>query len=92
MFLIFLGRLLFDFFEVVFIFEFLWRLSSSNFFLHISSSWVKIRLHTENELPMLSGSSLKVELGGGVVVVVQLITLSTLTTVELNKIKVVVRL
>ena len=26
-------------------------------FLHISSSWVKIRLHTENELPMLSGSS-----------------------------------
>ena len=61
-------------------------------FLHISFSLVKIRLHTENELPMLSGSTLKVELGGGVVVVVQLITLSTLTTVELNKIKVVVRL
>ena len=35
------------------------------FFLHISSSWVKIRLHTENELPMLSGSALKVELVGG---------------------------
>ena len=34
------------------------------FFLHISSSWVKIRLHTENELLMLSGSALKVELGG----------------------------
>ena len=39
-----------------------------------------------------TGSTLKVELGGGVVVVVQLITLSTLTTVELNKVKVVVRL
>ena len=58
------------------------------FLLHISSSWVKIRLHTENQLPTLSGNTL----GGGVVVVVQLITLSTLTTVELNKIKVVVRL
>ena len=30
------------------------------FFLHISSSWVKIRLHTENQLPKLSGSALKV--------------------------------
>ena len=29
-------------------------------FLHISSSWVKIRLHTENQLPGLSGSALKV--------------------------------
>ena len=30
------------------------------FFLHILSSWVKIRLHTENQLPKLSGSALKV--------------------------------
>jgi hypothetical protein len=73
------------------------------FCLHISSSWVKLRLHTENRFPMLSGNALKVELGytvaiwygiqwqyGGVVV--QLITLSTLTTVELDKVKVVVRL
>ena len=30
------------------------------FFLHISSSWVKIRLHTENQLPGLPGSALKV--------------------------------
>ena len=30
------------------------------FFLHISSSWVKIRLHTENQLPRLPGSALKV--------------------------------
>ena len=30
------------------------------FFLHISSSWVKIRLHTENQRPMLSESALKV--------------------------------
>ena len=30
------------------------------FFLYISSSWVKIRLHTENELPRLPGSALKV--------------------------------
>ena len=37
------------------------------FFLHISSSWVKIRLYTENELPLLSGSALKVELGWWVV-------------------------
>ena len=29
--------------------------------LNISSSWVKIRLHTENGLPMLSGSALKVK-------------------------------
>ena len=34
------------------------------FFLHISSSWVKIRLHTENHLPGLPGSALKVCLGG----------------------------
>ena len=31
-----------------------------NFFLHISSSWVKIRLYTENQPPGLSGSALKV--------------------------------
>ena len=35
------------------------------FFLHISSTWVKIRLYTENQLPRLSGSGLKV-CGGGV--------------------------
>ena len=29
-------------------------------FLHISSSWVKIRLPTENQLPRLPGSALKV--------------------------------
>ena len=31
-----------------------------DFFLHISSSWVKIRLHTKNQLPRLPGSTLKV--------------------------------
>ena len=30
------------------------------FFLHISSSWVKTRLDTENQLPRSSGSALKV--------------------------------
>ena len=35
-----------------------------NFFLHISSSWVKIRLHTENQLARLPGSALKVYVGG----------------------------
>ena len=49
---------------------------------HISSSWVKIRLHTENQLPRLSGSALKVRLGGGVMV--QLVTLSTPTRVEVE--------
>ena len=47
---------------------FLVRLSSAFFYiffdgtpiLHISSSWVKIRLYTENQLPRLSGSGLKV--------------------------------
>jgi hypothetical protein len=34
--------------------------SSSNFFLGRISSWVKIRLHTENQLARLSGSALKV--------------------------------
>ena len=28
--------------------------------LHISSSWVKIRLYTKNQLPRLPGSALKV--------------------------------
>ena len=51
----------------------------------MSSLLLKIRLHTENPLPLMSGSALKVYVGGvEVVVVVQLITLSTLTTVELN--------
>ena len=54
-----------------------------NLFLHISSSWVNIRFHTENQLPGLPGSALKVVLVG-VGGVVQLITLSTLTTVELD--------
>ena len=64
-------------------------------FLHISTSWVKIRLDTKNQPPRLSRSALKVSLGGvgnmvqyGAVhsdnMVVQLITLSTLTTVELH--------
>ncbi len=63
------------------------------FFLHISSSWVKIRLHTENHLPGLPGSALKVclvglrRICGGCCteyVVVQLITLSTPTRVEVE--------
>ena len=37
------------------------------FFLHISSSWVEIRLHTENRPPRLSRSALKVSMGGMVV-------------------------
>ena len=32
----------------------------SNFFPHESSSWVKIGLHAENQLPGWSGSGLKV--------------------------------
>ena len=35
------------------------------FFLHISSSWVKIRLLAENHLPRLPGSALKVCVGWG---------------------------
>jgi hypothetical protein len=31
---------------------------------HNSSSWGKIRLHTENHVPMLSGSAFKVCVGG----------------------------
>ena len=34
-------------------------------FLHISSSSVKIRLYTENQLPRLPGSALKVPVVGG---------------------------
>ena len=37
----------------------------SNFFLHESSSWVKIGLHAENQLPGWSGSGLKVCVVGG---------------------------
>ena len=33
---------------------------------HNSSSWVKIRLHTKNQLSGLPGSALKVCVGGGV--------------------------
>ena len=52
-------------FEVVFHFIVLGRLpfflrSSSISFWGCLSSWVKIRLHTENQLPRLSGSALKV--------------------------------
>ena len=32
----------------------------SGIFLHIASSWVEIRLHSENQLPRLPGSALKV--------------------------------
>ena len=32
-------------------------------FLHILSSWVKIRLNTENQLPRVPGSALKVPVG-----------------------------
>ena len=65
----FWGRLHFlIFFEVVFIFYFFLRSSSFLFFLRSSSiffwgrlsSWVKIRLHAENQPPRLSGSTLKV--------------------------------
>ena len=42
--------------------------SSSIYFWGRLSSWVKIRLHTENQLPRLPGSALKVPVGrvGGV--------------------------
>ena len=44
------------------------RLILPQFFsLHISSSWVEIRLHTENRPPRLSRSALKVSMGGMVV-------------------------
>ena len=33
-----------------------------------NSGWVKIRMHTENQLPRLPGSALKVPGGGGGVV------------------------
>ena len=56
---------------------------SPKFFLYISSSWVKIRLHTENQLPRWSGSALKVCLGWWVVVV-QPIPLSLPTRVEVE--------
>ena len=46
----------------------------------VSSSWDKIRLYTENQLPGLSGSALKVS----VVLVGQPIPLSPPPTVELN--------
>ena len=42
-----------------------WWLGDPYSFLHISSSLVKIRLHTENHLPKLSGSALKVVVWGG---------------------------
>ena len=36
------------------------KLHHPNLFLQISSSWVKMRLHTKNQLPRLSGSALKI--------------------------------
>ena len=42
------------------------RSGDPKFFLCISSSWVKIRLHTENQLPSLHGSAVKVPGGGWV--------------------------
>ena len=51
-------------------------------FLHISSSWVKIRLHTNNQLPRLPGSLCGWWVGWWVEWVVQLITLSLPTRVE----------
>ena len=36
-----------------------------NFFLHESSSWVKIGLHAKNQLPGWSGSGVKDCRGGG---------------------------
>ena len=49
---------------------------------HNSSSWAKIRLHTENQLHGLPGSALKVSVGGGGVG--QPITLSIPTRVEVE--------
>ena len=45
----------------------LWELGEGggDFFLHISSSWVKFRLHTEIWLCFLPGSALKVPVVGG---------------------------
>ena len=40
-------------------------LSLTNFFLHILSSKVMVRLHTENQLDSLPGSASKVSVGGG---------------------------
>jgi hypothetical protein len=40
--------------------------NAARLLLHISSSWVKIRLYTKNQLPRLSGSGLKIY-GGGLI-------------------------
>ena len=40
------------------------KLGSNFFWVHKSSSWVKIGLHAENQLPGWSGSGLKVSDGG----------------------------
>ena len=48
------------------------------------SCCVKIRLHTKNQLPKLSGGALQVSLGGVVVVVVLLITFSLPTWIEVE--------
>ena len=61
------------------------------FFLHESSSWVKIGLHAENQLPGWSGSGLKVcvvgggwWVGGGWVLTHNLVKPTLLVKVELG--------
>ena len=56
-----------------------------NFFSHESSSWVKIGLHAENQLPGWSGSGLKVcVVGGWWVVTHNLVKPTLLVKVELG--------
>ena len=50
-------------FYLIIIIFFFWR-DDLHCFLHISSSWVKMRWHTENQLPGLPGSGLKDWVGG----------------------------
>jgi hypothetical protein len=45
------------------IFLFVFEVVFHIFFGGLLSSWVKIRLHAENQLPRLSGSALKVPVG-----------------------------
>ena len=58
------------------------------FFLHESSSWVKIGLHAENQLPGWSGSGLKVcggwVVGGGWVLTHNRVKPTLLVKVELG--------
>ena len=43
----------------------IWFVGEGGIFLHISSSWVKFRLHTKIWLCTLPGSALKVPVEGG---------------------------